>query len=147
MIREPCKNIEEKHVNKSKKSVQHITYEIKYGSSLLLVTSKIQVLLEKNESKIKKYKKKIGFIVTLSIKKYQRKLTGLFIFFDRNVKVSTFCKIILYWLSFRFFPIIFLDLLSTLAIVIELDFITCLYLLKSFFFNFETVVLHQAIFP
>ena len=58
MIRAPCKNIEEKHVNKSKKSVQHITYEIKYGSSLVLVTPRIQVLLETNESKIKKIQKK-----------------------------------------------------------------------------------------
>ena len=76
MIRAPCKNIEKKHVNKSKKSVQHITYEIKYGSSLVLVTPKIQVLLETNESKIKKYKKK-------------KKLTGLFIF----LKIKEFEKI------------------------------------------------------
>ena len=51
---------------------------------------------------------------------------------NRNVKVMTFCKINLYWLSFRFFPIFYFDLLSTLAIVIELVFIACLYLLKSF---------------
>ena len=73
MIRAPCKNIEKKHVNKSKKSVQHITYEIKYGSSLVLVTPKIQVLLEIDESKIIKDKNFFGFIVILSIKKYQRK--------------------------------------------------------------------------
>ena len=53
---------------------------------------------------------------------------------------------ILYRLSFRIFPIISFDLHSALAIVTEIVFIACLYLLKRFF-NFETVVLHQAIFP
>ena len=75
MIRAPCKNIEKKHVNKSKKSVQHITYEIKYGSSLVLVTQKIQVLLETNESKIKKYKKKkkwTGLFIFLTIKAFEK---------------------------------------------------------------------------
>ena len=66
--------------------------------------------------------------------------------FTRNANVRTCCKIILYRLSFRTFPITSFDLHSTLAIVTEIVFIACLYLLKSFF-NFETVVLHQAIFP
>ena len=65
--------------------------------------------------------------------------------FTRNANVRT-CKIILYRLSFRTFPVTSFDLHSTLAIVTEIVFIACLYLLKSFF-NFETVVLHQAIFP
>ena len=53
--------------------MQHITYNIKNGSSLQLVTPKIQVLLEIDESKIIKDKIFFGFIVILSIKKYQRK--------------------------------------------------------------------------
>ena len=65
--------------------------------------------------------------------------------FTQNAKVRT-CKIILYRLSFRIFSIISFDLHSSLAIVTGIVFIACLYLLKSFF-NFETDVLHQAIFP
>ena len=55
------------------------------------------------------------------------------LFFTRNVKVRTCCKIILYGLSFRIFPIISFGLQSTLAIVTEVVFIACLCLLKSFF--------------
>ena len=54
-------------------------------------------------------------------------------FFTRNVKVRTCCKITLYRLSFRIFPMISFDLQSTLATVTEVVFIACLYLLKSFF--------------
>ena len=66
--------------------------------------------------------------------------------FTRNAKVKTCCKTILYTLNFRIFPINYFDLHSTLAIVTEIAFIACLYLLKRFS-NFETAVLHQAIFP
>ena len=56
----------------------------------------------------------------------------MMLFFTRNIKVRTCCKIILYRQSFRIFPIISFDLHTTLDIVTEIVFNACRYLLKSF---------------
>ena len=65
------------------------------------------------------------------------------LFFTGIVKVTTCCKAISYRLSSQIFPLISFNLDFTLAIVTEIVFMACFYLLKRFF-NFETVVLHQV---